>query len=44
MVDAVSQNRLIPPGYLVLAAAYAFCQITIFLSLAILLFEGRDVG
>jgi len=44
MVDAVSQNRLIPPGYLLLAAAYAFCQITIFLSLAILLFEGRDVG
>lgn len=44
MVDAVSQNRPIPPLYLILAVGYAFCQITIFLSLAIVLFEGRDVG
>lgn len=44
IVDAVSQNRPIPPIYLLLAAGYALCQITIFLSLAILLFEGRDVG
>lgn len=44
MVDAVSQNRPIPPSYLMLAAGYALCQITIFLSLAILLFETRDVG
>ncbi|MBX3381118.1 MAG: ABC transporter permease [Phycisphaeraceae bacterium] len=44
MVDAVSQNRPIPATYLLLAAGYAFSQITIFLALAILLFEGRDVG
>lgn len=44
MVDAVSQNRPIPPLYLLLAVGYAFCQITIFLSLAVVLFEGRDVG
>lgn len=44
LVDPVSQNRLIPPLYLALMACYGFCQITIFLSVAVLLFEGRDVG
>ncbi len=44
MVDPVSQNRPIPPMYLLLTACYAVCQVTVFLSLAVLLFEGRDVG
>ncbi|MFO0858933.1 MAG: ABC transporter permease subunit [Phycisphaerales bacterium] len=44
MVDAVSQNRPIPPMYLGFAALYAISQITIFLSVAVFLFEGRDVG
>lgn len=44
MVDAVTQNRAIPGIYLLLAAGYSLSQITIFLSLAVFLFEGRDVG
>jgi len=44
MVDAVSQNRPIPPIYLLLVFGYTLCQVTVFLSLAVLLFEGRDVG
>ncbi|MBS0192080.1 MAG: ABC transporter permease [Phycisphaerales bacterium] len=44
LVDPVSQNRPIPAGYLVLMAGYSVCQISIFLALAVLLFEGRDVG
>lgn len=44
LLDPVSQNRTIPPVYLALALLYALCQASMFLALAVLLFEGRDVG
>jgi hypothetical protein len=44
ILDAITQNRPIPPHYLVLAFAYALTQIGAFLSLGVILFQGRDVG
>ncbi|MBY0112834.1 MAG: ABC transporter permease [Phycisphaerales bacterium] len=44
LLDAVSQNRSIPTIYPLYAAAYGLAQIAMFLALAVLLFEGRDVG
>ncbi len=44
LLDAVSQNRPVPPQYLVAAAGYAMAQIVAFLSLGIFLFQRRDVG
>lgn len=44
LVDAVTQGHPIPPRYLVLMAGYGFTQIVVFLSLAVFLFQRRDVG
>jgi ABC-2 type transport system permease protein len=44
LLDAVSQNRPVPLGHLGLVAIYGILQITVFLSLAVLLFQRRDVG
>ncbi|CAG0970509.1 hypothetical protein PHYC_01219 [Phycisphaerales bacterium] len=44
LLDAVSQNRPVPPSYLGLVSLYALCQIGVFLSLAVILFQRRDVG
>jgi len=44
LLDSVSQNRDVPGRYLVLAAAYGLAQIAMFLSLAVMLFQRRDVG
>lgn len=44
LVDAVSQAVPIPLSHLALAAAYALAQVIAFLSLAVLLFQDRDVG
>jgi ABC-type transport system involved in multi-copper enzyme maturation permease subunit len=44
LLDAVTQNRAIPPGYVVLVFFYAIAQIGVFLSLAVVLFQKRDVG
>jgi hypothetical protein len=44
LLDAVSQNRRIPATYPLLALAYGLVQIGMFLSIAVLLFEDRDVG
>lgn len=44
LIDAVSQNQLIPPGHLLLLALYTLAQIAAFLSLAVILFQRRDVG
>lgn len=44
LVDAVTQNQPIPMGHMGLVAAYALIQIGVFLSLAILLFQRREVG
>jgi len=44
LLDAVSQNRPVPLRYLAMAAAYAAAQIGVFLSIAVLVFQRRDVG
>jgi ABC-type transport system involved in multi-copper enzyme maturation permease subunit len=44
LLDAVTQNRPIPPVYVILVFFYALAQIGVFLSLAVLLFQKRDVG
>jgi ABC-type transport system involved in multi-copper enzyme maturation permease subunit len=44
LLDAVSQNRRVPPQYLASAAAYSVFQIGAMLSLAVILFQRRDVG
>lgn len=44
LLDAVSQSRPIPPGYVLTSAAYAACQIGAALALAVVLFQKRDVG
>lgn len=44
LLDAVSQNRPVPGSYLGLVSLYALCQIGAFLSLAVILFQRRDVG
>jgi hypothetical protein len=44
LLDAVTQNRMIPIRYIVFVAFYAMCQIGAFLSLGVILFQRRDVG
>lgn len=44
LLDAVSQTRDVPLSYVILACLYAGSQIVAFLSLAVILFQRRDVG
>jgi len=44
LLDAVTQNQPIPGSHVVLVFFYGLCQIVVFLSLAVILFQGRDVG
>lgn len=44
LLDAVSQSRDVPASYVLLASMYAAAQIVAFLSLAVILFQRRDVG
>lgn len=44
VLDAITQNRPVPAFYLLLAFGYAMTQIGAFLSLGVILFQGRDVG
>ena len=44
LLDAVTQNQPIPGSHVVMIFFYGLCQIVVFLSLAVLLFQGRDVG
>ena len=44
LVDAVSQNQLIPIGHVILVCGYGLVQIVGFLALAVMLFQTRDVG
>ncbi|MDF1810170.1 MAG: ABC transporter permease [Phycisphaerales bacterium] len=44
LLDAVTQNQPIPGSHVILIFFYGLCQITVFLSLAVILFQGRDVG
>lgn len=44
LVDAVTQNQPIPAQHMLLVALYGFVQIGVFLSLAVILFQTREVG
>lgn len=44
LLDAVTQNQPIPGSHVALVFLYGICQIVVFLSLAVILFQGRDVG
>jgi ABC-2 type transport system permease protein len=44
LLDAITQANAIPLSHLWLVLLYGMLQITAMLSLAVLLFEGRDVG
>lgn len=44
LLDAVTQNSRVPPVHLGLIALYGLLEIGGFLSLGVVLFQGRDVG
>jgi ABC-2 type transport system permease protein len=44
LLDAISQNRKVTIEYFTVALVYALCQVGLFLSLAVVLFQRRDVG
>lgn len=44
LVDAVSQDQPIPASHLGLVLLYGICQVGVFLSLAVVLFQRREVG
>jgi len=44
LVDAISQNQLIPYRHMALVSGYAASQIIVFLALGVILFQKRDVG
>ncbi len=44
LLDAVSQNEPVPLEYLLEAVVHAGAMISVFLSLAVILFQKRDVG
>jgi len=44
LLDAVTQNQLIPIRHMALVAGYGVLQIAGFLSLGVMLFQTRDVG
>lgn len=44
LLDAVTQNRSIPPGHVARVGVYSLMQIGAFLCLAVALFQRRDVG
>jgi ABC-2 type transport system permease protein len=44
LLDAVTQNREIPGAHIIKLAIYSVLQIGAFLSLAVILFQRRDVG
>jgi len=44
LLDAVTQNQPIPGSHVLLIFFYGICQIVVFLSIAVISFQGRDVG
>lgn len=44
LVDAVTQNQPVPASHVGLVGLYALTQVIVFLAVAVLLFQGRDVG
>jgi hypothetical protein len=44
LLDAVNQNQPVPPAHIGLVVLYSFAQVSVFLGLAVMLFQRRDVG
>ena len=44
LIDAISQNRPVPPSHMMWVAGYSASQIGVFLCLGVVLFQRRDVG
>jgi len=44
LIDAINKNQPVPMSHLGLVFFYSVTQIIVFLSLAVVLFQGRDVG
>lgn len=44
LLDAVNQNQIIPDTHLGLVMLYGLMQVGVFLSLAVVLFQRREVG
>ncbi|MEM8835140.1 MAG: ABC transporter permease [Planctomycetota bacterium] len=44
LVDAITQGNDVPPGYVGLLTLYTGTHVVVFLSVAIILFQRRDVG
>lgn len=44
LIDAINKNQPVPMSHILLVMLYSGCQILVFLSLAVVLFQGRDVG
>lgn len=44
LLDAVNQNQPVPAAHLLLVTAYSGTQVCVFLGLAVILFQRRDVG
>ncbi|MBL4591970.1 MAG: hypothetical protein JKY96_08430, partial [Phycisphaerales bacterium] len=44
LVDAITQNQPIPFSHILLVLSYGVVQIIGFLSIAVILFQDRDVG
>ena len=44
LLDAVTQNQPIPLSHVALVFFYGLCQVVVFLSIAVISFQGRDVG
>ncbi|MFT3686343.1 MAG: ABC transporter permease [Phycisphaerales bacterium] len=44
LLDAVNQNQPVPTTHLMMVAGYSLTQVCVFLGLAVILFQKRDVG
>ncbi len=44
LLDAITKNQPIPGSHVLLVFFYGVCQVVVFLSLAVIMFQGRDVG
>jgi ABC-2 family transporter protein len=44
LIDAINKNQPIPMSHMLLVVVYSISQIIVFLALAVVLFQGRDVG
>ncbi len=44
LIDAINKNIPVPMSHILLVTLYSGCQIVVFLGLAVVLFQGRDVG